>query len=235
MVDFVHSRSVKRNEFLARVDEQDVDKAGMLLLQKGVFPYEYMSDFKKYEETCLPSKEDFYSDLTGCGITDDEYTHAQKVWDTFKIKNLMEYNNLYLLTDVLLLTDVFEKFRNMSMTDYGLDPANGYISLPNFAWDAMLKKTGVELDLIRDQEIYEKFEQGLRGGICMISQRMAQANNKYMRDYDKTKESSYIQYVDANNLYGLAMMDKIPYSFLSSWTILTTRQMTVMASFLRLT
>ena len=112
---------------------------------------------------------------------------------------------------MFLLTDVFENFRSKCLEDYGLDPAH-YYTLPNFSWDAMLLKTGISLQLVQDEEVYKMFEKGLRGGMCQTSLRKAHANNKYMgEDYDKSKESSYINYLDANNLYGLAMCQKLPY------------------------
>ena len=126
------------------------------------------------------------------------------------MENLGQYHDLYLRTDVLLLTDVFEHFRDLCLEYYGLDPAH-YFTLPNFAWDAMLLKTGVEIDPLTDQEMYEMIEKGLRGGMCQVSHKEAKANNKYMgEDYDTERPSNYINYLDANNLYGLAMSMKLP-------------------------
>jgi hypothetical protein len=122
-----------------------------------------------------------------------------------------EYHDLYLRTDVLLLTDIFENFRNLCMTYYGLDPAY-YLTLSNFAWDAMLKKTKITLDLIHDQDMYEMIEKGKRGGVCQVSSKYAKANNKHMKDHDNDIISSYLTYLDANNLYGLAMCMKLPYA-----------------------
>ena len=145
------------------------------------------------------------------GISVNDYERAKIIWKHFDIKNMGEYHDLYLKTDVLLLTDIFENFRDVCMKYYGLDPAY-YYTLPNFAFDAMLKMTGVEIDLIYDQEMYEMIEAGLRGGMCMVSTKKVEANNKYMgEEYDKNKESSYINYFDANNLYGLSMIQKLPY------------------------
>ena len=113
-------------------------------------------------------------------------------------------------TDVLLLTDVFENFRDLCLEYDGLDPAH-YFTLPNFAWDAMLLKTGVEIDPLTDKDMYEMSEKGLRGGMCQVSHKEAKANNKYMgEDYDENKPSNYINYLNANNLYGLAMSMKLP-------------------------
>ena len=115
-----------------------------------------------------------------------------------------------LRTDVLLLTDVFENFKDLCMEYYGLDPAH-YYTLPNFAWDAMLLKTGVEIEQLHDQEMFEMVEKGMRGGMCQVSHKLAVANNKYMGEaYDENKPSNYISYLDANNLYGLAMSQKLP-------------------------
>ena len=187
--------------------DEDLD----LLTDKGVYPYDYFTDFTKFNETSLPSIEDFYSQLTEQNIEQKEYDRAKHIWKHFNIKDLGEYHDLYLQTDVFLLTDVFENFRTKCLEDYGLDPAH-YYTLPNFSWDAMLLKTGISLQLVQDEEVYKMFEEGLRGGMCQTSLRKADANNKYMgEDYDKSKESSYINYLDANNLYGLAMCQKLPY------------------------
>ena len=188
-------------------DDNDLD----LLTDKGVYPYDYFTDFTKFNETSLPKIEDFYSKLTEEGIKQSEYDRANKIWEHFKIQNLGQYHDLYLQTDVLLVTDVFENFRKTCLVDYGLDPAH-YITLPNFSWDAMLLKTGIELELIYDEDIYKMVESGLRGGMCQVSMRKAEANNPYMGEqYDENKETSYINYLDANNLYGLAMCQKLPY------------------------
>ena len=187
------------------------EKDLFLLTEKGVYPYDYCNDFNKFNDTELPEKKHFYSRLSEEDISDADYERAKLIWKHFNIKNLGEYHDLYLETDVLLLTDVYENFRKQCLTDYELDPAH-YYTLPNFAWDAMLLKTGIELELLHDEELYNMVEKGLRGGMCQVSMRKATANNKYMGDdYDETKPSSYINYLDANNLYGLAMCKKLPY------------------------
>ena len=121
-----------------------------------------------------------------------------------------EYHDLYLKTDVLLLADVFENFRNTCYNYYELDPVH-YFSAPGLAWKACLKMTGIELELIHDIDMYLMIEKGLRGGMSVISHRHAVANNKYMKDYDQDKESSYISYLDANSLYSWAMTQNLPY------------------------
>ena len=200
-----HFANSKLNNYVK--DEYDLD----LLTDKGIYPYDYMDDFQHFNETELPSKEHFYSNLSEQDITDEDYERARHIWKHFNIKNLGEYHDLYLKTDVLLLTDVFENFRTQCLKDYELDPAH-YYTLPNFSWDAMLLKTGISLDLIYDEEVYKMVERGLRGGMCQVSHRKAEANNKYMEGlYNENQPSSYINYLDANNLYGLAMCQKLPY------------------------
>ena len=181
-----------------------------LVKRKGVYPYEYMDSLELFEETKLPPKEAFYSNLKNEGISDEDYTHAKKVWDVFEMKYLQDYHNLYNETDVLLLADVFENFRNLCLEIYELDPAH-YFTAPGLAWDAALKKTEVELELLTDIDMLLMVEKGIRGGVSMISTRYSKANNKYMGDkFNPSEPSKYIQYLDANNLYGVAMSMKLP-------------------------
>ena len=112
-------------------------------------------------------------------------------------------------SDTLLLADVFENFRDMCLKDYELDPAH-FLSLPGLAWQACLKKTNVELELLTDYDMLLMLEKGIRGGICHSIHRYAKANSKYMKNYNNNEESSYIQYLAANNLYGWAMSKKLP-------------------------
>ena len=169
-----------------------------LLTRKGVYPYEYMDSLKKLEETKLPPKEAFYSRLNDGGISDEDYAHAQKVWRVFKMEHLKDYHELYNKADVLLLTDVFENFRNICIENYGLDPAH-YYTAPGLAWDAALKVTGVNLELLSDIDMLLMVEKGIRGGISMISNRYGKANNKYMGNkFNSNEPSKYIQYLDAN-------------------------------------
>ncbi|KAK3795736.1 hypothetical protein RRG08_027294 [Elysia crispata] len=182
---------------------------GTLLMRKGVYPYEYVDSWERFEETKLPPKEAFYSKLSDEHIDDDDYKHAQRVWETFGCQTLGNYADLYCRTDVLLLADVFENFRKTSQKQYGLDPANYYTS-PGLSWDALLKKTGVELELLTDYDQHLFIEKGMRGGISMVSKRHARANNPAVEGYDPEKPNSHILYLDANNLYGLAMSQPLP-------------------------
>ncbi|CAL1278657.1 unnamed protein product [Larinioides sclopetarius] len=181
-----------------------------LITRKGVYPYDYMNSEDKYEETKLPPKDKFYNKLNECHITDEEYRHAQRVWKAFNIKNLGEYTDLYVRTDVLILTDVFENFRDVCLKTYKLDP-DWYFTAPGLSWDAMLKMTNIKLDLLHDYDMILMLEKGLRGGVSQCCNRYGKANNKYMKNYDKSKESNYLMYLDANNLYGWAMSQYLPY------------------------
>ena len=168
-----------------------------------------MDSWEKFDETSLPPKEDFYSELNLEGISDKDYAHAQNVWDVFEIRNRGDYHDLYVQIDTFLLADVFEKFRDKCIEIYGLDPSYFY-SAPGLAWQACLKKTKVKLELLTDIDMLLMVEKGTRGGICQATHRYAKANNKYMKNYDKSIESSYIEYLDANNLYRWAMSQKLP-------------------------
>ena len=180
-----------------------------MLLRKGVYPYEYMDGWDKFNETSIPSKESFYSNLTMENISEKDYIHANNVFKTFKLNNLGDYHDRYVQNDTLLLADVFENFRKACIKTYELDPAH-FISLPGLARQACLKKTVVELELLTDYDMLLMIEENIRGGICHAVHRYAKANNKYMKNYDKSKESSYIQYLDMNNLYGANMSEKLP-------------------------
>ena len=140
------------------------DKQRELLIRKGIYPYEYMSSWDKFNEGRLPSKDKFYSKLNMAGVSDKEYEHACKVWREFGVKNMGEYHDLYLRTDVILLANVFESFREVYMKNYGLDPAHFYTALW-LAWKACLEKTGIRLELLQDPDMLLMFEQGIRGGI----------------------------------------------------------------------
>ena len=121
-----------------------------------------------------------------------------------------EYHDLYLKSDVLLLADVFENFRETCFQYYKLDPAHFY-SAPGLSWNACLKMTGIELELISDVDMYLMIEKGLRGGMSVITHRKAVSNNKYMSSYDPDKPSKYITYLDANSLYSWSMNQYLPY------------------------
>ena len=181
----------------------------ILLLRKSVYPYEYMDSWNRFSEISLPDKKNFYSCLNMENITDMDYRHATRVFKEFKMNNLGYYHDLFVQNDTLLLADIFENFRNMSLKAYELDPAY-FISLPRFAWHACLKITGVKLQLITDINMLLMIENRMFSGVCHVVPSYAQANNKYMNNYDENKESSFLQYLDANNLHGCPMTAKLP-------------------------
>ena len=179
------------------------------MLRKGVYPYEYMDSWELFNETSLPNKEDSYSNLNMEDIDDVYYRHGNNVFKGFKFENLGDYHDLYVQSDTLLSANVFENFRGMCIKEYELDPGH-FLSLPGLAWQACLRKTNIELELLTNYDMLLMVEEGIRGGICHSIHRYAKANNKYMKNYNKDEESSYIQYLDANNLYGWAMSKKLP-------------------------
>ena len=123
----------------------DINKF-ILLLRKAVYPYEYMDSWQRFNETTLPNKKAFYSKLYLEDITDGDYIHAQKTFEEFKFKNLGEYNDLYIQTNILLLADVFENFRNKCIEKNEVDPAR-FLSALGLVSQVCLKKTGVKLEL----------------------------------------------------------------------------------------
>ena len=197
------------DEALKYTEQEFKNEQFNLMKQKGIYPYDYMDSFEKFEKTELPAKEEFYSILNNEHITDEQYKHAQNVWNTFKLQSMGDYHNLYLKSDILLLADVFENFRKTCMQYYKLDPCH-YFSSPGLSWDAMLEMTDIKLELITDIDVYQFIEKGLRGGTSYIANRYGKANNKYMKTHNEKEPSKYIMYLDANNLYGWAMSQYLP-------------------------
>ena len=199
------------DEDLVNLKKYFEDEKINLVKKKGIYPYDYVNCEDKFNETKLPSKESFYNRLKGEDVTTEEYLHAKEVWKAFECKNFGEYHDIYLKTDVLLLADVFEKFRSICMNTYKLDPSH-YFTAPGLSWDALLKCSDVKLELLSDPDMILFIEDGIRGGISMISNKYAKANNIYMKDFNKELVSKYIMYFDANNLYGWAMSQYLPTS-----------------------
>ena len=148
----------------------------ILLLRKGVYPCEDMYNWQKFGETRILPKEAFYSELNLEGINNADYAHAQKVWEVFGVKNRGEYHDFYAQSYTLLLTDVFENFRDKCNEIYELDPVY-FVSAPGLAWRACLKKTGVKLELLTNYDMLMLVERGIRGGICQATHRYAKASN----------------------------------------------------------
>ena len=142
-------------------------------------------------------------------ITYVDYRHAKRALKNFNNKNISEYRDFYVQSNTLLLADVFENFRNKCIEIYELDPGH-FLSPPELAWQLYLKKTGQKLKLLTDFDMLLVVKKGIRGGICHAVHKYAKANNIYMKKCNKDKESSYIMYLNANNLYGWAMSQKLP-------------------------
>ena len=179
------------------------------MTQKGVYSYDFMDSFEKFDQTELPTKEQFYSILNDQHVTNDEYNHAKKVWKTFYIKTMGEYHDLYVKSDMLLLAGMFENFRKTCLQCYKLDPCH-YFTSPGLSWDAMLKMINIKLELMTDVDMFQFIEQGMRGRVSYIANRHGKANNKYINKYDEKAPSKYIMYLDANNLCGWAMSQYLP-------------------------
>ena len=184
---------------------------------KGNFPYEYLTDSTKFDETALPPKSAFYNRLTDEHISDEDYERSLQIWSHFSMKSFKEYHDFYLTLDVLLLADVFEKFRHAMLKAHGLDCLH-FPSLPSMTLQMALKVTGVELELVSDANIYLMIESGIRGGLSFVSQRHAKANFPDMVDYRPELPTSFLLYLDCNSLYSTCQTYALPvgdFRFLS--------------------
>jgi DNA polymerase type B, organellar and viral len=179
--------------------------------QKGQFPYEWLKSEEQLNQTYLPPPKDFDNKFNDTSISEENYQKAQEVWDHFDHENMREYMMLYLKIDVLLLADIFETFRATCLRHYELDPAH-YLTAPSLAFDACLKKTKVELEVLQDIDMVYFLEEGIRGGVSQCSHRYARANIPRSDDFDPSEPPSSIAYLDANNLYGWAMSQDMPYA-----------------------
>ena len=199
---------IKRFANIYQFCNGDINKF-VLLLRKGVYPYEYIDSWETFDEASLPDKEAFYSSLNMEDITNVNHRHAKRVFKSLNNKNLGDYHDLYVKSYTLLLVNVLENFRNMFIKLYKVDPAH-ILSVPKLAWQACLKKTGVKLKLLTHLNMLMMVEKGISGGIYQVKHRCAKANNKYMKNYDENKESSFPEYLDANNLHGWAISEPLP-------------------------
>ena len=170
----INNELIKRLASTYEFCNKDLNKF-ILLLRKGVYPYEYMDNWERFNETLLPNKESFYSNLNMENIENIDYRHGINIFKIFELNNLGEYHNLYVQSDTLLLADVFENFRNKCLEIYELDPAH-FLSLPGLAWQAYLKKTNKELEFLTDYDMLLMEEEGTRGGICHSTHRYAKIN-----------------------------------------------------------
>ena len=161
-----------------------------------------MDNCEKYNEDALPKKEDFYRHLME-DINDTDYAHAKRVCKGFEIKSLWEYHDLYVQSDIILLADKFENFRKLCINIYELDPAK-FLSAPGLAWEE------AKADILTDKDMLLLVEKCIRGAICHSIYRYGKANDKCIKNCDKSKEPSYFQYWDVNNLHGWAVLQKLP-------------------------
>jgi len=180
-----------------------------ILFQKGMFPYEYFTDRRKFQETALPPKEAFSNRLANESLTDVDCERALKVWNHYDMKNLQQYHDFYLTTDVILLADVFEGFRCTMLNAHGVDCLH-FPSLPSMTLQMALKITDVELDLITDPDMYLMFESGIRGGLSYVCQRHARANYPALTAYRPDEPTSYLAYWDCNSLYATCQRYSLP-------------------------
>ena len=162
-----------------------------------------MDSWKRLNETSLPNKKTFYSEMYLEGITDKEYIDAQKVFEELGLKSKGDYHDLFVQSDTLLLADLFENYRNKFIEIYELNPPH-LLSAPGLAWQACLKKTGVKSELLTDTDMLLMVEKRISSGVCHAIHRYTKENNKYMKNYDKNTTASYLMYLDANNLCGWA-------------------------------
>ena len=183
--------------------------------KKGIYPYDYFDNIKKYKENKLPNQKYFKNKLNNKNISNDDYKHATNVFKTFKCNNLLDYSILYLKTDLCHLADVFQKFSNFTYETYELDCRHSF-TLPGYSWECMLKMTKIELELISDSDIYLFLMDTIRSGMTVCNKKYVKADNIYTRkqhdiliDKNIKKKlrtnnlNKYLMYLDANNLYGL--------------------------------
>ena len=180
-----------------------------LIKRKGVYPYDYMDSFARFDESRLPSQDALLSKLSDSPCSDTEYARATRVWTAFECESMANYHDIYLKCDAPLIADFFEKFRASCLAHYSLDAVH-YYTAPGLAWDAALKMSRVSLELITDIDMYHFIEESIQGGISMIITRYAQANFPAMPGFDASRPPTYFIYLDANNLYGWAMIQPLP-------------------------
>ena len=216
IINKIHQENINelRDIYKNTSDEFKNDDEFKLMITKGVYPYDFINDYSRMYTTILPAKDRFYNKLNDSNINDKEYEISKNVWNVFKCNKFLDYHNIYLKSDVLLLSDIWSNFRKTCFKIYSLD-CSYYYTAPGLSWDAFLKHKNNEdknfkIELLTDHDKYLFFESGIRGGLSQISKRHATANNKYMSNYNEKLEDEYILYLDANNLYGYSMCQYLP-------------------------
>ena len=179
-----------------------------IIKRKGIFPYSYFDSFSRLQELSLPPRAVFRNDLSGEECTEEDYLFAQRAWQEFGCQNFGDYLMVYLKLDVLLLACVFEKFREKTLEQDGLDPVH-FVSLPGLSFESAFKMSGERIELLDDLEMYTYFERGIRGGMTFTNthrvrnERITQNGIQYMQ---------HLAYIDENNLYGNALRKPLPHS-----------------------
>ncbi len=179
--------------------------------EKNFFPYEFFNDESKLALNELPPPSAFYSSLDGSNISDEDYASAKNAWKVFNCNTLEDYLKVYCRIDVLLLADCFLSFREECLKAYTIDPLYCY-SLPGFTFEAFLKLSRVQLDLLTDPDMYLFFESSVRGGLTNTICRYSKANCHTVPGYDSSQKPNTLLYLDANNLYGYSMSQPLPIS-----------------------
>ena len=182
------------------------------MLQRGVYTYKYIDIWHRFNETSLPDKKQFYSNLKIEDITDSDFKHTKKVWKDFQLKNPDHYHDLYMQSDTLVLEDIFENICDKCFETYEDDPAH-FLSAPGLAWQSCLKDTKIELELLTNIYMLQMLEKRIRSGIRHAIYQYAKADNKFMKDFNKNKESSYLTYWDACYLRGWTLFQKLTVDY----------------------
>ncbi|XP_072155158.1 uncharacterized protein [Bemisia tabaci] len=200
-----------RKELFVQTRKVIPDHLMHLTMRKQVFPYSYITDWEKFNETQLPDRSEFFNDLTKEPCSVENYNFVKECWEKFNLKSLGALNDHYLTLDCTLLADCMEHYRNSAHLSHGLDVAH-FISTPGFTWNAALYHTRKEIELLTDINMYYAFKNSIRGGLVVCKKRYARANNKYVNpNFDPNIDvPSYLFMVDFNNLYGKVMCDYLP-------------------------
>ena len=179
-----------------------------VIKRKGVFPYSYFDSLSKLQETSLPPQMDFKNDLNGEECSEEDYHFAQRAWLEFDCQSFGDYLMVYLKLDVLLLACVFEKFRQKTLEQDGLDPVH-FVSLPGLTFLSAFKMTGEHIDLLNDLEMYTFFERGIRGGMTFVNKHIVRRESIA---HNHVECIQHLSYIDQNNLYGSSLSKPLPHS-----------------------
>ena len=180
-----------------------------VIRRKGVFPYSYFDSPSRLQDSCLPPIAAFKNDLSGVECSTEEYAHAQLAWSELGCRTFREYMVRYLHLDIYLLTDVFEKFREVTLQEDGLDPVH-FVSLPGLSYMACFKRTNETIDLLQDIDMVRLFERGIRGGLTFVNKHFIQAR---IPELNNNQDGNiHLTYNDENNLYGSSLCRPLPHS-----------------------